>query len=329
MNKEIATGHMMRCLSIADEIRNSGAEAIFILADNNACGLLEKCGYEFAVLDTSWKDMDAEIPIMKRLIRDKHIKTLIIDSYAATADYLSAMTELTYTLYIDDLNRCDLSVDVILCYAIYADRQIYIENCACKSSELLLGTDYVPLRKVFRNIPKKVIREKVENILILSGGGDPYRTIDQCIGVLSKKSTIEIHAICGRYSEQAEELRRMYKNMPNIHIHETVDNIEVYMQEADICISAAGTTLYELCACGTPTLSYILADNQIDNARGFDEKGLIPYLGDVRKHDIGICVQEALNQLEDAGSRKDISEKMRMLIDGKGCYRIIKEFQVL
>ena len=117
--------------------------------------------------------------------------------------------------------------------------------------------------------------------------------------------------------------------MPNIHIHETVDNIEVYMQEADICISAAGTTLYELCACGTPTLSYILADNQIDNARGFDEKGLIPYLGDVRKHDIGICVQEALNQLEDAGSRKDISEKMRMLIDGKGCYRIIKEFQVL
>ena len=325
MNKEIATGHMMRCLSIADEISELGGKVTFIIADRNACGLLENRGYEYIVLDTQWDDMDSEIPVMQKLVSNRNIEKLIIDSYAATAKYLSAMTDVTYTMYIDDLNRTDLSVDAVLCYAIYTDKQVYTENCAGRKVKLLLGTDYVPLRKVFQDIPPKTINENISNILILSGGSDPYRTIEKCIDVLSKDRTIQIHAICGRYSERASELRQLYKEKSNVNIHESVEDIERYMQEADVCISAAGTTLYELCACGTPTLSYILADNQIDNARGFDEKGIIPYLGDVRKEDIRKSINIELRTLEESQKRRIVSGNMREVVDGKGCYRIASE----
>ena len=324
MNKEIATGHMMRCLSIADEISEFSGKVTFIVADRNACELLEKRGYEHIVLDTSWNDMDSEIPIMQKLVADRNIKKLIIDSYTATAKYLSAMTDVTYTMYIDDLKRNDLSVDAVLCYAIYADKQVYMENCADRKIKLLLGTDYVPLRKVFQDIPPKNIKENISNILILSGGADPYITIEQCIDVLSKEYAIQIHAICGRYSEQARELRQLYKEKPNVHIHESVDDIERYMQEADVCISAAGTTLYELCACGTPTLSYILADNQIDNAKGFAEKGIITCLGDVRESSIIYAIRDGLKKLNNSDIRMVLSDKMRRLVDGNGCKRIVK-----
>lgn len=63
-------------------------------------------------------------------------------------------------------------------------------------------------------------------------------------------------------------------------------DIEKYMMEADIAISAGGSTLYELCAIGTPTISYSFADNQLDNVTKFAEDGLIAYAGDARYQNV-------------------------------------------
>ena len=68
------------------------------------------------------------------------------------------------------------------------------------------------------------------------------------------------------------------------------------MKKADIAISAGGTTLYELCACGTPTISYSFADNQLDNVEQFQKDELIDYAGDVRKTNIFENVKKRLNQ---------------------------------
>lgn len=323
MNKEIATGHMMRCLSIADELRNMGGKAVFILADDNACDYLNVRGFDYVVIGTVWNDMDAEIPIMQNLIHDHDIEILVIDSYYATEKYLRSMTEITYTLYIDDLNRTDIFTNAVLNYTIYSKTDIY--SSYNKNIKLMIGTSYVPLRKVYSNLQPPVIKEKISNILILSGGGDPYGTVDQCLEVLCVDRDVVIHAVCGRYSKQANDLIDKYKDFNNVKIHDSVDDIEVYMQKADLCISAAGTTLYELCACGTPTLSYVIADNQINNAKVFDEKAIIPFLGDVRCDNIGEHIIEKMAYFKDAAVRKRHSYSMMSIVDGGGSGRVIEE----
>lgn len=99
--------------------------------------------------------------------------------------------------------------------------------------------------------------------------------------------------------------------------------MEDYMKTADIAVSAGGTTLYELCACGTPAISYSFVDNQLDNVKQFQEDGLIDYAGDVRYDRV---IENILRYLEiysaDITLRRQRSVKMQKLIDGNGASRI-------
>jgi spore coat polysaccharide biosynthesis predicted glycosyltransferase SpsG len=104
------------------------------------------------------------------------------------------------------------------------------------------------------------------------------------------------------------------------------------MDNADFLVSAGGTTLYELCAVGTPAVSYSIADNQLDNVKMFHENGIIDYAGDVRYDDV---VKNILKYLElycdNEVLRRDRSKKMQKLIDGKGAGRIaefLREYKV-
>ena len=96
------------------------------------------------------------------------------------------------------------------------------------------------------------------------------------------------------------------------------------MKSADIAISAAGTTLYELCACGTPTISYVIADNQTDNAVWFDENNIIEFAGDVRLDDIGHNLARIMPKYCDRAYRENLSVEMQELVDGRGAGRIVE-----
>ena len=322
MNQTIATGHVMRCLSIADGLKEIGVDSVFISADNNSKGLISNRGYEIIILNTDWQDMEGEISDIQSIIKKRDIKTLIIDSYNATKKYLEEITRLTRTIYIDDFNRGDLCVDAILAYTIYAEEEKYKELYKQSKIDYLIGPDFVPMRKEFRNIPKKIIKNDIDNILVLSGGSDSYNIIEKIIDELSSERYKSIIGICGRLYKDTDRLRQKYKKNNNIRIYENVDNIKELMLKADFCVSAAGSTLYELCACGTPTVSFIMADNQKDNAVKFSEDQLIPCLGDIRIISVEDELRKQLRVFNDYTYRKEISERMQLVVDGNGAIRI-------
>ena len=84
MNEKIATGHVMRCLSIADALKEQGKEVHFLLADEQAQNLIQSRGYESIVLHTVWNDMDSEIPVLLAAIDRYKITRILIDSYQVT-----------------------------------------------------------------------------------------------------------------------------------------------------------------------------------------------------------------------------------------------------
>ena len=259
-------------------------------------------------------------------IERRGISRILIDSYQVTEHYLAALQEYVETIYIDDLNAFTYPVNTIICYANYWSKFRYEEQY--DSVKFYLGTRYVPLREAFWNCEAKKIKPRVERLLILSGGADPYDAIGKILKQIDRTWYRQIDVICGKYNGRYCELKEIYRNEKNIHIHKTVTDIDKYMKNADIAISAGGTTLYELCACGTPTISYSLADNQLDNVKQFQEAQLIDYAGDVRYEDVALKVQNYLERYHgDSIMRREKSLKMQQTVDGKGALRLARELR--
>ena len=104
------------------------------------------------------------------------------------------------------------------------------------------------------------------------------------------------------------------------------------MEEADLAVSAGGTTLYELAAMGVPTITYSFADNQLRNVYQFMEDDLMDYAGDGREEknivkETDISVEERILKFyhlydRDREMRKERSRRLQQMIDGKGAERI-------
>jgi len=323
MNSTIATGHIMRCLSIADAAKKLGEQVTFILADNQAVSYIADRGYESIVMNTQWNMPEAELLVLEKVIRENKITSLLLDSYQVTETYLKALSHLTKVIYLDDLNAFQYDVAAIICYANYWEKFQYMQKYP--DIKLYLGTEYTPLRKEFSHIADKEIKEKVKNLLLMSGGNDEKHVLAGILDAITIDSFENITVICGGYYAGYEWLVDKYKECERVCIYQAVTDIEKYMQEADLAVSAGGTTLYELCACGTPTISFSLADNQLDNVRKFADDSVIDYAGDVRYDDVIKNVTGFISHYkENKVLRQERSRKMKKFVDGQGADRIAK-----
>ena len=322
MNDVIATGHVMRCLAIADAAREIGENVTFLLADENAVSLISDRGYQFIVLNTSWNQMEEELEVLESVIKDNHIDKLLIDSYQVTEQYLYNLRKLVKIAYLDDGSACLYPVDLWICYGSYWKECDY--KTRYSGTRLLLGLKYAPLRDVFCKVEIKDISTTVNNLLIMTGGTDRYNIVASLLDVINRDMFEEINVICGQYYKGYEMLCNKYQENKNIKIYKAINNIEEYMKKADVAITAGGTTLYELCAIGTPSISVSFADNQIDNVLQFASDELIDYAGDVRRDNVTKNVLTYLDSFTKE-KRYECSRKMQELIDGLGAIRIAEE----
>lgn len=321
MNPVIATGHMMRCLSIADAVAALGRKIIFITADEYPSEMIRQRGYDNIVLGTDWKCMETETEQLKTLIKEYKVRKLFVDSYQVTRGYLQSLKMAAEVIYLDDLDAFAYPADKLICYANYFGEFSYGRNTEAEGC--YLGMKYVPLRRVFQNCPPKRIRDRIEKVLILSGGSDTYGIIKRMVDIFKDKKEVKLITVCGRFYDGFDKLKEEYADFSNLFFYQNIPDLEMYMKDVDLAISAGGTTLYELCAIGTPTVSYSFADNQLYNVKQFAKDGLIDYAGDVRTDDI---FSNALSLFEKYNADKSVREErsalMQKMVDGKGAERI-------
>ncbi len=350
-NRITATGHMMRCLAIADAAAEKGIRTVFIVAEEGSERFPQERGYETICLERRWDDFTGEIPVIERLIAERNVEVMLIDSYFVSADYMNAVTKMTRTAYIDDLHAAVWPCCVLIDYAVYYDLFDYQKEYP--DITLLLGCKYAPLRKEFWDLPAKKIRQDVKKILVVTGGTDEYHFMKRFVEALLLQresfAGVEFTLICGAFNSEIGEIRKLSaeylaeadhlgddgksvldnrtdrkSDAMKIKIYPSLPTLKDAMLETDLLITAGGTTLYEMAACGTPGICFSIADNQLDNVRGFAGRGLVWYAGDVRKDFSYIRLMEMMNELiGDYTARAAVSEKLRALVDGRGAERIV------
>lgn len=328
-NEQIASGHLARTLSIACELRTMGAEVRFVLADDKSrewfLALTKKAAEEknwrVCVLGIPYGMPERELPLLATLAKEERPDWILVDSYAVSPDWFSKLRKALWDdektcspclAFIDDERAFDPDVDLVINYDPDSEN---LERFYHTASVRLLGPQYAPLREQFAD-RRLLIRPAVRKILISTGGTDPFGMAEKLFSILSGLLPALNFAFLA----------------PG---HPRVEKVADLLTDCDLAVSAAGTTLYELCACGVPTLAFSMADNQTLFARQMAEEGAVTYLGDVRD---GAVREELAGKVTDwvlarssgddpeSGLRLREQEALRMhaLTDGLGSRRIAK-----
>ena len=340
-NPAIGAGHVMRCLSIAGA---ANEPCMFVTADSFFYDMIVSKGHQVFVMHTDYRRMEQELSQLLALIRKQQPSVLFVDSYYVTSFYLSALQKACEHIscalvYIDDVLSFPYPCNILLNYNIYGpDKKQTYENmyrtADIRPPRLLLGPSYAPLRSEFQNLPERIVNPEARHILISTGGSDPEHIARDLAAYIADHSDcleqLVFHFIIGAMNEDQELIRQLAASSPNIILHVNVNNMGELMRRSDLAVSAAGSTLYELCATQTPTITYVLADNQLPGAEGFERHGILRCVGDVRKLGNRLperLIDEALLLAKCYDERAEIAHRQRAVVDGNGAEHVVAALQ--
>lgn len=340
-NSDIGMGHVMRCLSIAEAAAqlNQKCVPIFITADEGCRALIEDKGFKNIVLHTNYEDMMSELKILERIFDTRYDKVLV-DSYQASSEYFLALRELVWVACLEDMGQA-YPVNLLINYNIYAPKlreKYQILNSKIADSRklpdrVLLGLEYMPLRKDFQKPAAYHINDKVTDVIITTGGSDPCFAAAALADAFIEnpflpKQDMKLHIISGPLNRFSEELNRKYGDCKSIVIHENVKDMRGLFLQSDVAISAAGSTVYEISALGVPMIIFYFAENQRQGAETFAELTDVMNAGCFANEGriVADRAMEALGRcVRDRSYRESLCRQEKELIDGKGAYRIAKQ----
>lgn len=363
-NSQIASGHLVRCFSVAQACKKLGMDVRFLVSDKESASLLRSIlseggarnfpEGEFQILPLKtavYNHLEQELPEVTSLLShslDTNVinKDIIyfLDSYYVTLNYLTALRPFAKVAYLDDLQLFDYPADLLINYDVIPDSAMPSYKAAYQNAgQLLLGPLYTPLRSQFQN-RTITVKKQVSDILITTGGSDPYhfclKLLHSLCGSFNKNNNAKLHIVIGKLSADRNALYRLADNYPFLLLHENVSDMASLMELCDLAVSASGTTLYELCALGLPAISFTMADNQLTAAKAFEDAGAIPCAGDIRTEEEKVLqtIINFMTQMSSPGfapaersykTRKSAHKAMHRLVDGDGAIRIAQALMKL
>lgn len=349
-SRQIGTGHVMRCLALAQGLRQRGAEVAFVCADleGNLIEYLREAGYAVhplprpapvsdAVssskaspyedwLGVPWQT-DAEQTRAAIENAGHLLDCLVVDHYALDRRWEEAMAPLARkTLVIDDLANRRHACDFLLDQNLPGDGAPRYHDLINDGAVTLLGPRYALLRPEFAEARQaNSIRENgVQRLLIMFGGFDESRETLKALRGLSDASTgIECDIIISAHNRHKKAIEQAVSDLRNISLHIQPSDVAGIMSRADFSLGAGGVTLWERCAVGLPSAATIVAENQRAQVQAAARNGLTLLAGEANQTD-ETSYRELVNVVR---RNPELSTRMSAAcgnaVDGRGIGRVV------
>ena len=326
-SSQMGVGHLMRCLTLADELKKQNHNATFICRElkGNLIKLIEHRvlilpvdkDFQSDDLYLSWlgETQEQDVKQTIQVIHD-NADLLIVDSYALDEVWHKQLKpHAKKIMVIDDLADREFDCDVLLNQNL-ASKQGDYQGKVPSDCELLLGCEYALLRPEFaafrkRALEKRKKTQEIKNILISMGGSDKknitYNVLQQLndgFNIVVVLSSASLH----------REMIMDYVKGKNIEVIINADNMAELMLDADLAIGAGGSTSWERCCLGLPTLLFVTAENQKVIAENLERLGAVMIVRSL-KDDLQMIVSNF-------DLWRTMSEKSQAICDGFGVKRI-------
>ena len=326
-NTRMGTGHLMRCLALAQAWQVQGGEAVFVTACDSE-GLLQRIrGERFQVveLQKTYPDPD-KWDATSRVLAAYPEAWVVLDGYHFDPAYQRRVKKTDHPLLvIDDMAHLDhYYADVVLNQNIHA---LQLEYSCEPYTRLLLGTDYVLLRREFwpwreweREIP-----DVARKVLVTLGGGDPDNQTLKVIRALQQVNVdgLEVTVVVGASNPHFEELEFAVRHsLFDIRLVRNVSDMPELMAWADVAVTAGGSTCWEIAFLGLPNILLVLADNQKGIAEKLGKTSVVRNLGWYEGVTSKQMAETLSNLISDRKQRQQMSANGQKLVDCKGGKRV-------
>lgn len=331
-SSQIGTGHLMRCLALGQAWKDAGGQVFFITACQSE-NLLQRLKYEgFTIHLLSGPYPDTVDWAFTKDVLAAHPGTwVVLDGYHFDEVYQHLVKEFGHRLLvIDDMAHLKhYYADIVLNQNLHAEQLHY----ACEPyTHLLLDTQYVLLRREFLAWKdwKRDIPEVARRVLVTLGGGDPENHTLKVIQALQNVDVpaLEATVVIGASNLHADVLQAAagQSRIP-IRLIRDAKNMPELMAWADMAVSGAGTTIWELLFLGMPILALILAENQQHVAEQIELQGVGRALGKMEQASVGALAETISLLIKDRNSRVSMSRNARQIVNGQGAQRVAAVLQ--
>jgi UDP-2,4-diacetamido-2,4,6-trideoxy-beta-L-altropyranose hydrolase len=347
---KLGIGHAMRCLTLADELKKRGCSITFVSSSmlEAVKDLVHGKGYELYFIEGLNKQHDYPLPQSNDNIHSKEnededarqtkdiisvmrnkVEMLIVDHYGLGHKWESQMRTMASSIVvIDDMADRAHDCDVLLDQNLYVNGAGRYDRLVPSYCRKILGPGYALLRPEFKRIRQnKDIKSRggdVSKILIFIGGTDPSNETAKAIEAVRilNRPEIAVDVVTGQANPLRDEIKIMCASSSSIQYFCGPENLAEIMAGADLSIGAGGSTTWERCCLGLPTLIISVSLNQQAIAEGCHREEIGIYLGESKN----VTPEIIKNELERLICNKDevisMSLKARSYVTGDGAEKV-------
>ena len=344
---QIGTGHVMRCLTLADALCDRGSRCTFICRPHRGhlLEVIAQRGHHAVALPkltetevrlptdsahAAWlgTDWQTDAQQSREALGGEGVDWLVVDHYALDLRWEQALQPHCQNLMvIDDLadrpHDCDVLLDQNL------DRSARDYSGLLKPNTITFtGPQYALLRPEFAQLRSQSLARRaqpqIKHLLITMGGVDKDNATGQVLQALTAchlLTDLRITVVMGPHAPYLAEVQQQSAQMTwPTQVLVGVSGMAQLMADSDLCIGAAGGTSWERCCLGVPTLLLVLADNQMSGAAALERAGAALAVKTVQ--DIPQVVELYLSNAV-ASKLKSMSQAAASVSDGLGWQRVV------
>lgn len=341
-SEKIGTGHFMRCLALADVLHQRGAQTCFLSRHmpDHFLELLSQQGHDFLPLNSgtdrlvtgdlahapwleSSQEKDAQVSL--DVLSSHSWDWLIVDHYALDIRWERVLRQTARKiLVLDDLGDRRHDCDILIDQNFYLDMPGRYAGKVPAQCQLLLGPRFALLRDEFRELHQKARPRQgsVGRILVFFGGVDAENCTDFVLRAFPEVGVedIQIDVVLGAQHPFRESIQSTCRHS-GYSYHVQTPRMAELMAAADLAIGAGGTTTWERCCLGVPSIAISTADNQRSQLADLARVGLV-YSPDVKFYDPRVFVRHVKALMENEPLRHAISSNCIKSVDGQGVLRV-------
>ncbi len=324
----MGTGHVMRCLAFAQGWRLVGGDVHFALAavPETLGGWLEADACSINCIPAEPGSAD-DAALAAAIAREHGAGWVVVDGYQFGESYQAAlMSSGSRMLMIDDYAHAErYTAHIVLNQNAYASETMYEQRAP--HTRLLLGPEYALLRREFRELAGrrgKTTSQRARRLLVTLGGSDPHDTSNVIIEALRdlRDPGLHVRVVAGPANERYRTLEAAAEGASfEMEILREVRDMPALMEWADLAISAAGSTCWELAFMGVPMALVSIAENQRPIARSLAAAGVAVDLGWYAELEEADLLGAVARLIDAPGTREQMSVKGRAMVDGLGAER--------